>query len=134
MFRASLCPSSGAYQLQQQPLVYCRNVVVTVLLAVVGPVHLNVWRCTDLQTLNFKVMPRYVNCEEIKRNKRLREFIYFNPVACGRCSIRFHSITLQKTTIFNYIVNPNVGEVLKLQNDRPTNRPLSFLFALIWNI
>jgi hypothetical protein len=38
MFRASLCPSSGAYQLQQQPLVYCRNVVVAVLLVVVGPV------------------------------------------------------------------------------------------------
>jgi hypothetical protein len=29
MFRASLCPSSEAYQLQQQqPLVYLRNVVV----------------------------------------------------------------------------------------------------------
>jgi hypothetical protein len=39
MFRASLCPSSGAYQLQQQPLVYRRNVVVAVLLAVVGPVR-----------------------------------------------------------------------------------------------
>jgi len=39
MFRASLCPSSGAYQLQQQqPLVYRRNVVVAVVLAVVGPV------------------------------------------------------------------------------------------------
>jgi len=37
MFRASLCPSSGAYQLQQQPLVYRKNVVVAVLLAVVGP-------------------------------------------------------------------------------------------------
>ena len=37
MFRASSCPSSGAYQLQQQPLVYRRNVVVTVLLVVVGP-------------------------------------------------------------------------------------------------
>jgi hypothetical protein len=36
MFRASLCPSSGAYQLQQQPLIYPRNVVVTMLLAVVG--------------------------------------------------------------------------------------------------
>jgi hypothetical protein len=33
MFQASLCPSSGAYQLQQQPLVYRRNVV---LLAMVG--------------------------------------------------------------------------------------------------
>jgi hypothetical protein len=34
MFRASLCPSSGAYQLQQQqqPLVYRRSVVVAVLL------------------------------------------------------------------------------------------------------
>jgi len=40
MFQASLCPSPGAYQLQQHhPLVYRRNVVVAVLLAVVGPVH-----------------------------------------------------------------------------------------------
>ena len=37
MIRASSCPSSGAYQLQQQLLVYRRNVVVAVLLAVVGP-------------------------------------------------------------------------------------------------
>jgi hypothetical protein len=37
MFRASLCPSSGAYQLQQQPLVYRRNVMVAALLVVVGP-------------------------------------------------------------------------------------------------
>ena len=37
MFRVSLCPSSGAYQLQQQPLVYRRNVVVAVLLVVVWP-------------------------------------------------------------------------------------------------
>jgi len=37
MFRATLCPSSGAYQLQQQqPLVYRRNVVVAVLLVVDG--------------------------------------------------------------------------------------------------
>jgi len=36
MFRAPLCPSSGAYQLQQQPLVYRSYVVVAVLLAVVG--------------------------------------------------------------------------------------------------
>ena len=36
MFRASPCPSSGAYQLQQQqPLVYRWNVVVSVLLVVV---------------------------------------------------------------------------------------------------
>jgi hypothetical protein len=34
MFRPSLCPSSGAYQLQQQQqLVYRRNVVVALLLA-----------------------------------------------------------------------------------------------------
>jgi hypothetical protein len=38
MFLASLCPSAGAFQLQQQPLVYRRNVVVAVLLVVVGPV------------------------------------------------------------------------------------------------
>jgi hypothetical protein len=35
MFRASLCSSSGAYKLQQQTLVYRRNVVVAVLLFVV---------------------------------------------------------------------------------------------------
>jgi hypothetical protein len=39
MFRASLCPSSGAYQLQQQPLVYSKNMVEAVLLVVVGPVR-----------------------------------------------------------------------------------------------
>jgi hypothetical protein len=38
MFRASLCPSSGAYQLQQQFVVYRWNVVVAVLLVVVSPV------------------------------------------------------------------------------------------------
>jgi hypothetical protein len=32
MFWASLCPSSGAYQWQQWPLVYHSNVVVAVLL------------------------------------------------------------------------------------------------------
>jgi hypothetical protein len=38
MLRASSCPSSGAYKLQQQqPLVYRRNVVVAVLLVVFGP-------------------------------------------------------------------------------------------------
>jgi len=39
MFRASSCPSSGAYQLQQQqqPLVYRWDVVVAVVLEVVGP-------------------------------------------------------------------------------------------------
>jgi hypothetical protein len=37
MFRASSCPSSGAYQLQQQPLIYRRNVVIAVLLVVVDP-------------------------------------------------------------------------------------------------
>jgi hypothetical protein len=37
MFRASFCLSSGDYQLQQQPLVYRRNVVVAVLLAVLPP-------------------------------------------------------------------------------------------------
>jgi hypothetical protein len=37
MFRASLCPSSGAYKLQQQPLVYHRNVALAVQLVVVGP-------------------------------------------------------------------------------------------------
>ena len=37
MFWASSCPSSGANQLQSQPLVYRWNVVVAVLLVVVGP-------------------------------------------------------------------------------------------------
>jgi hypothetical protein len=37
MFRAFSRSLSGAHQLQQQPLVYRRNVVVAVLLVVVGP-------------------------------------------------------------------------------------------------
>jgi hypothetical protein len=46
MFRASSRPSSGAYQLQQQPLVYRRNVVVAVLLVVVGLVGLTTTNST----------------------------------------------------------------------------------------
>jgi hypothetical protein len=37
MFRESSYPSSGAYQLQQQPLVYRRSLVIAVLLVVVVP-------------------------------------------------------------------------------------------------
>jgi hypothetical protein len=37
MFLTSSCPSSGAYKLQQPPLIYCWNVVVAVSLVVVGP-------------------------------------------------------------------------------------------------
>jgi hypothetical protein len=51
MFRASSCPSSGAYQLQQQPLVYRRNVVVAVLLVVVGPVGPTTTNSTGLSEL-----------------------------------------------------------------------------------
>jgi hypothetical protein len=57
MFRASLCPSSGAYQLQHQPLVYLRNVVIAVLLVVVGPAGptSTAITCTDLKTLNLNL-------------------------------------------------------------------------------
>jgi hypothetical protein len=34
MFWVFLCPSSGAYHVKQQPLVYRKNVVVAVLLVV----------------------------------------------------------------------------------------------------
>jgi len=37
MFRASSCPLSGAYELQQQPLFYRRNVMEAVLLVLFGP-------------------------------------------------------------------------------------------------
>jgi hypothetical protein len=50
-FRASLCPSSGAYQLQQQPLIYRWNVVVAVLLVVVGPVGPTTTNSTTVTTL-----------------------------------------------------------------------------------
>jgi hypothetical protein len=52
MFWASLCPSSEAYQLQQQPLVYRRNVVVALLLVVVGP--------TGLTTINSTATTTYL--------------------------------------------------------------------------
>jgi len=50
MFRASLCPSSGAYQLQQQTLVYRRNVVVTFLLVVAGPTGPTITNSTAITT------------------------------------------------------------------------------------
>jgi hypothetical protein len=54
MFRASLWPSSGAHQLQQQPLVYRWNVVVAMLLAVfslvmTGPTTANNTTITTFQ-------------------------------------------------------------------------------------
>jgi hypothetical protein len=54
MFRTSSCPSSGAYQLQQQPLAYRRNAVVAVLLVVVGPAQP---RPTALQSPRFYSKP-----------------------------------------------------------------------------
>jgi hypothetical protein len=54
MFRASLCPSSGAYKLHQQPLVYRRNVVVAVLLVVVGPVQQHCYH--HIHTVNQKLL------------------------------------------------------------------------------
>jgi hypothetical protein len=50
MFRASLWPSSGAYQLQQQPLVYRRNVVVAMLLVVLRPAGPNTTNNTATTT------------------------------------------------------------------------------------
>jgi hypothetical protein len=50
MFRASLCPSLGAQQLQQQPLVYCWSVVVA-MLVVVGPASLTTTNSTAITKL-----------------------------------------------------------------------------------
>jgi hypothetical protein len=62
MFRASLCPSSGAYQLQHQPLVYRGNVVVAVLLAVVGPIVSSFGFCFfNVQKFDFLVYTE-LNC------------------------------------------------------------------------
>ena len=58
MFREPSCPSSGAYQLQQQPLVYRRNVVVAVLLVVVGPVRSGRFPTTGPTTTNILLPPR----------------------------------------------------------------------------
>jgi len=49
MFRASSCPSSGAYKLQQPHLVYRWNVGVAVSLVVVGPTTTNDTASTTFQ-------------------------------------------------------------------------------------
>jgi len=54
MFRASSCPSSGAYELQQEPLVYRRNLVVAVLLAVVGPADCTMGWITEESWFDFR--------------------------------------------------------------------------------
>jgi hypothetical protein len=56
MFRASLCPSSGAYQLQQQPLVYLWNVVVALLLVVVSPTTTNSTANHHVPTVNQRLL------------------------------------------------------------------------------
>jgi hypothetical protein len=50
MFQASSCPSSGAYQLQPQPLVYRWNVVVALLLVVVTQAGPTTTNSTDITT------------------------------------------------------------------------------------
>jgi len=56
MFQAFLCPSSGASQLQQQPLVYRRNVVVAVLLVVVGLTDHDQQHCYHVPTVNQRLL------------------------------------------------------------------------------
>jgi hypothetical protein len=58
-FWASSCPSSGAQQLQQQPLVYRWNVVIALLLVVVGPAGqttTNSNATTTLQRWNLRLL------------------------------------------------------------------------------
>jgi hypothetical protein len=86
MFRASLCPSSGACELQQQPLVYRRNVVVAVLLAVVGPVRPTTANSTATTTLRMYLVI-YVFCV-LKRNlhvcgKKQKNNFYKKNLAVG---------------------------------------------------
>jgi len=51
MFRASSRPSLGAQELQLQPLVYLRSVVIAVLLVVVGPAGPTTTNSTVIATL-----------------------------------------------------------------------------------
>jgi hypothetical protein len=59
MFRASSCPSSGAYQLQYPPLVYRWNVVVAVLV-VVGPVGPTTTNNTATTTARFTLLALFL--------------------------------------------------------------------------
>ena len=51
MFRASSRPSLGAQELQLQPLVYLRSVVIAVLLVVVGPAGPTTTNSTIIATI-----------------------------------------------------------------------------------
>jgi hypothetical protein len=61
MFRASCSPSSGAYQVLQQPLVYRWNVVVAVLLVVVGPTGHDQQHCYHhVPTVNQRLLQQLI--------------------------------------------------------------------------
>jgi hypothetical protein len=79
MFRTSSCPSSGAYQLQQQPLVYRRNVVVTVLLVVFGPAGPTKTKCIKGERISWlghvkrmeeDRMPKKIFTQELEGTRR----------------------------------------------------------------
>jgi hypothetical protein len=69
MFRASSCPSSGAYQVQQQqqPLIYHRNVVIAVLLVVVSK-SCNAFFCrVSLSVLGMFNLPNKNRCYNLPK-------------------------------------------------------------------
>jgi predicted ABC-type exoprotein transport system permease subunit len=69
MFPASSRPPSGAYQLQQQPLVYRWNVVVAVLLVVVGPDERHISVSSFVVIRNIKILNLFNYLEHIRRKR-----------------------------------------------------------------
>jgi len=138
MFRASSCPSSGAYQLQHQPLVYRRNVVVAVLLVVVGPcifIHLNVWRCTDLQPLNCIFHLRHLKLVVICVVLSL--FVLFYVLFVCKCVLYYcHRVTtqLQLTNMSYHISNSHVRDSISILGGAKVSAYKQVLETLVWEV
>ena len=93
MFRAFLCPSSRAYQLQQQPLVFRRNVVVAVLLALVGLVRINGNNRQCNNTMKA--------ADRIRLNQEIK-FLYIITVNFAKKNISYLSLTVNLQNSISY--------------------------------
>jgi hypothetical protein len=127
MFRASSCPSSGAYQLQQQPLVYSRNVVVAVLLVEVGPVV-----CRDKELSRNHINPLKAELNPICHLLvLLGDLTFMGPCIVSIFQYTCISNMMQCCTVYLYLETAlHVSGGTSTHHQGPTQPPVHWVLGL----